>query len=94
MNTSWTFADGLTIPITFEVLENSSADVILGEDVLWEYNVFQSYATAMQEVPHEDDRVPVSDLAPFSYRKRWEQKVGRLQHRISSAFNSKLQRPS
>lgn len=87
VNTTWTFADGLKIPVTFEVLENSSADVILGEEVLWEYNVFQTYATTRQGVPYENDGVQVSDLAPFSYQKHWQRKARHLKYQILSVFN-------
>ena len=93
VNTTWTFADGLKIPVTFEVLENSSADVILGEEVLWEYNVFQTYATTRQGVPYENDGVQVSDLAPFSYQKHWQRKARHLKYQILSVFNSKLPHP-
>ena len=91
VNTTWTFASGLKVPVTFEVLENCSADVILGEDLLWEYNVFQTYAASIQDIPYEsEDDEELFDLAPFSFKRKLERKASSLKHRIMSKFNSKF----
>ncbi|KAL9069729.1 MAG: hypothetical protein Q9161_005314 [Pseudevernia consocians] len=89
VNTTWTFASGLKIPVTFEVLENCSADVILGEDVLWEHNVFDTYAASMQEMPYENEEDELFDLAPFSYKPKWPQEAIRLKQKVLSMFNKR-----
>ncbi len=88
MNTTWTFASGLKIPVTFEVLENCSADVILGDEVLWEHDVFRSHAASIYEMPYENEEDELLDLAPFSYMKEWQQKTSDFKHTILSKFNS------
>ena len=93
MNTTWTFASGLKIPVTFEVLENCSADVILGEDVLWEHNVFDTYAASIQDMRYENEEDELFDLAPFSYKPKWSQEAIRLKRKVSSITNSKFPNP-
>lgn len=39
MKTYWTFSSGQRIPITFEVLENCCADVVIGESILYDHHV-------------------------------------------------------
>lgn len=90
VNTTWTFTCGLKVPVTFEVLENCSADVILGEDLLWEYNVFQTYAASIQDIPYENEDDELFDLAPFSYERKWERKAASFKRRIMSKFKSKF----
>ena len=70
--TSWTFASGLRIPLVFEVLEDCLHDVILGEEVLWEYNVFETFAASIQTLPSDTESF---DLAPFSFVPEWVQKI-------------------
>ncbi|CAF9920878.1 hypothetical protein IMSHALPRED_005028 [Imshaugia aleurites] len=90
VNTTWTFASGLTIPVTFEVLKNCSADVILGEDVLWEHDVFNAYAASIQETPYEEEEEDeLFDLAPFSYKNSLQQKASDIRRRIPSIFNKR-----
>lgn len=89
VDTTWTFASGLKIPVTFEVLENCSADVILGEDVVWEHgehDVFPTHAASIQAMPYEREEEMLFSLAPFSYKNRLES----IGSRIMSKFNSKL----
>lgn len=92
MHTTWTFASGKTIPVTFEVLENCSADVILGEDVLWENDVFRTHAASIQETPYENED-GLFDLSPFSYARKWEKKASEFKHKMLSKSNSKLPHP-
>ena len=75
VETSWTFDCGQRIPVTFEVLENCLYDVILGEDVVWEYDVFETYAASIQTIQSETDSF---DLAPFSFVPQWVQKLRRV----------------
>ena len=93
VDTTWTFASGLEIPITFEVLEDCSADVILGEDLLLEHDVFGTYAASMQEVPYEDEEDEPADLSPFGYTSYLQQKFESLTTKIMSKFNSKFPYP-
>ena len=90
VDTTWTFASGLEVPVTFEVLENCSADVILGEDILWEHDVFQTHAASIQEMPYDIEGDELFDLAPFSYEKKWQRKAGDFQRKVLIKFNSKL----
>ena len=79
--------------VTFEVLENCSADVILGEDVLWEHDVFRSHAASIHEKPSENEDDELLDLAPFSYTGKWQQKTSDFKHKILSKFNSMSSNP-
>ena len=72
VETSWTFESGQRIPLIFEVLEDCLHDVILGEEVLWEYDVFETYAASIQTLPSDTDPF---DLAPFSFVPGWVQKI-------------------
>ena len=94
MNTTWTFASGLQIPVTFEVLENCSADVIIGEEVLWEHDVFRSHAAAIYEKPYKNEEDELLDLAPFSYMGKWQQKSSYFKHKLLSKFNSESPNPN
>ena len=72
VETSWTFDSGQSITLIFEVLEDCIYDVILGEEVLWEHNVFETYAASIQTPPSNTDSF---DLAPFSFVPKWAQKI-------------------
>lgn len=72
VETSWTFDSGQRIPLIFEVLEDCLHDVILGEEVLWEHNVFETYAASIQTLPSD---IESFDLAPFSFVPKWVQKL-------------------
>ena len=50
----------------FEVLENLSADLILGEEVLWKRDVFRSHAASIREKPYENEKDRLLELAVFS----------------------------
>ena len=88
--TTWTFTCGLEIPITFEILENCSADVILGEDFLLDHDVFGSHAVSMQEMLRKDEEGEPVDLSPFGYTNYWQQKFENGRSKIMSKFNSKF----
>ena len=90
VDTTWTFTSGLEIPITFEILENCSADVILGEDFLLDHDVFRSHAASMQEILYEDEQGEPADLSPFGYTNYWQQKFENGRLNIMSKFNSKF----
>lgn len=75
VETSWTFACGQRIPVTFEVLEDCLHDVILGEELLWEYDVFETYATSILTLLSDNESF---DLAPFSFVPQWVQKLSRV----------------
>lgn len=96
METTWTFASGLKIPVTFEILENCSADVILGENMLWENSVFKTYSASIREMPYmpyEDEADELFELAPFSYKKKWQQKASDFKQKILSKSNRKPSDP-
>ena len=72
VETSWTFNSGQRIPVTFEVLEECLHDVILGEELLWEYDVFETYAASIQTLSSDTESF---DLAPFSFVPKWVRKL-------------------
>lgn len=74
VHTYWTFDSGDRIPITFEVLENCCHDVILGEDVLWNHDVFSLHTASMITAAQMDE---LERLAPFRYERRLEKFFGK-----------------
>lgn len=85
VKTNWTFESGESVPVTFEVLENCCSDVILGDTILYDHNVFEDHAASISshQSQHEIHR-----LAPFDFVKKWQRHVRSLLHR-SSDRNSK-----
>ena len=73
VETSWTFDSDQRILLTFEVLEDCLHDVILGEEVLWEHDVFETYAASIQLLPSDTESF---DLGRFSFVPEWVQKLG------------------
>ncbi|MCJ1376633.1 hypothetical protein MMC20_007876 [Loxospora ochrophaea] len=69
VHTFWTFTSGERIPITFEVLENCCSDIIIGEDILWDYNVFKVYSSSIFSVSETFNGFR---LAPFGYQQNWQ----------------------
>ncbi|KAL8668307.1 MAG: hypothetical protein Q9168_007065 [Polycauliona sp. 1 TL-2023] len=67
--THWTFESGESIPITFEVLENCSSDVILGDTILYDHNVFEDHASSISSY---DLPYGIHHLAPFDFVKNWQ----------------------
>ena len=86
VHTYWTFKSGERIPITFEVLENCCSDLIIGDDILWDHNVFEVYASsiianassiianASSIIARPEECEPYS-LAPFGWLNGWQKKV-------------------
>ena len=76
VETHWTFASGERIPVTFEVLENCCSDVIIGEEILTEHNVFQEHeASILQTAAVDDDYF---ELAPFDFVNSWQKGCEKL----------------
>jgi hypothetical protein len=74
VETYWTFETGKRIPVTFEVLEDCCYDVVLGEELLYEHDVFQKYASSLESYEPEDDAF---DLAPFDFISSWQRSCGK-----------------
>ena len=51
VDTTWTFPDGITIALRFDVLEHCAAEVIISEEILHRHQVFQRYKEAILYVP-------------------------------------------
>ena len=56
----------------FEVLEDCLHDVILGDEVLWDHDVFETYSASIQTLPTDTDSF---NLAPFSFVPEWVPKL-------------------
>ena len=80
VKTHWTFESGERVPITFEVLENCCSDVILGDTILYDHNVFEDHAASISSHESQHD---IHRLAPFDFAKNWQRHVGSLLHRSS-----------
>lgn len=83
VKTHWTFESGERVPITFEVLENCCSDVVLGDSILYDHNVFEDHTASISSHESQHD---IHRLAPFDFVKKWH--VRSLLHR-SSDRNSK-----
>ena len=70
VRTYWTFANGERISLTFEILEDCCFDVIIGEDILTEHNVFQDHASSLVQIQLSEDSY---ELAPFDFISGWQQ---------------------
>ena len=64
VETEWTFDSGETVPLTFMVLEHCCSDVVLGEEVLKEQDIFTVHAASICDIDEDAD---VHELAPFDY---------------------------
>ena len=73
--------------MTFEVLENCSAEVVIGDSILYEYNVFEEEAYSMVDCASEND---MYSLAPFDLVKNWQRKLGTVKDRIIKSGNSNI----
>ncbi|KAI4219559.1 MAG: hypothetical protein LQ349_008318, partial [Xanthoria aureola] len=69
VKTHWTFESGERVPITFEVLENCCSDVILGDTILYDHNVFDEHAASISLHQSQHD---IHRLAPFDFVKNWQ----------------------
>lgn len=86
VETYWTFASGQRIPITFEVLEHCCSDVIIGEDILTEHNVFQEHAASI--FSHVAFDSGCYELAPFDFVNSWQRGCDRLLEKVASKKDS------
>lgn len=69
VDTFWTFATGECIPVTFEILQSCCSDVIIGEEILTEHNVFADHASSLVSLEVETD---FYELATFDFIRRWQ----------------------
>ena len=72
VHTYWTFMSGERIPITFEVLDNCCSDLIIGDDILWDYNVFEIYASS---IVTRSEPMESYSLAAFGWENKWQKKI-------------------
>ena len=68
VKTCWTFESGERVPITFEVLEDCCDDIILGESILYDYNIFEDHASSITTAISDNNSY---HLAPFDFSKKW-----------------------
>lgn len=78
VTTTWTFENGECIPVTFEILQHCCSDVILGDDILWENDVFGRHSSSLVEAASSDETF---GLAPFGYLRKWQKKMDSLFHK-------------
>ena len=78
VETSWVFQSGKCIPVTFEVLENCCADVVLGDSLLYDHNVFEDHASSIIEFHSDSDQ-----LAPFDLVKKWQRQWSSFKDRLN-----------
>ena len=90
VRTEWTFLTGLTIPVTFEVLEECCFEVVIGDSILWENNVFEDDAYFMFNYRSENQ---IYNLAPFGLVKNWQRKWSTFKDHITRSGTS-IPRPS
>ena len=83
VETSWTFASGERISVTFEVLEYCCSDVIIGEQILTDHNVFVEHATSIILAEISDDDGSYG-LAPFDYMNSWQRAYKRIVDKAAS----------
>lgn len=81
VQTTWTFESGLSIPVTFEVLQDCLHDVILGEEVIYENDVFGTHASSIQKIQPKEE---IYNLAPFTFMNISQKKLRALAHYITS----------
>ena len=82
VKTYWTFASGERVPVTFEVLEYCCSDVVIGEELLTEHNVFVDHAPSifMTATGHDESY----ELAPFDFFNFWQRHYERLMDKAAS----------
>ena len=81
VETKWTFESGETIPLIFEVLENCCSDVVLGDEVIMEHDVFTVHAASIYDINEDGD---IYELAPFDYFGPWERSYAKVLGRLKS----------
>ena len=55
VDSGWTFDSGQRIPVTLEILEDCHHDIDLGEEVLWEHCVFETFAVSIQALSSDSE---------------------------------------
>ena len=68
--------------MTFEVLEYCCSDVVIGEDILTENNVFVDHAASIILNPASDD--DYYELAPFDFINTWQRCYKRVKDKAAS----------
>ena len=81
VKTYWTFASGERIPVTFEVLEDCCSEVIIGEEILTEHNVFVEHGASILLTATLDDDSYI--LAPFDFINPWQRNYKRLMSKFA-----------
>ena len=79
VHTDWTFTTGLRIPVTFEVLEDCCAEIVIGDSILWDHGVFEDDAYSMVDCATEND---MYNLAPFDLVKNWQRRLSTMKDHI------------
>ncbi|KAL8749176.1 MAG: hypothetical protein Q9184_006910 [Pyrenodesmia sp. 2 TL-2023] len=79
VETYWTFETGERILVTFEVLENCCSDVILGENILYDHNVFEDHTWSLVVMESDCDAY---QLAPFDFANRWQRSWPKIKKRF------------
>lgn len=82
----WTFKSGARIPVTFEVLKFCASNVVLGEDFVYDCQVFSKHTSLVRLV---DAFKYYSELAPFNVFKSWQQKLERVTSKAETKFRRK-----
>ena len=79
VQTRWTFESGLDIPVTFEVVEDCIQDIVLGDEIIYEHDVYVTQADSIATSLIADASF---SLAPFSFvdkwQKSWQRKLQKL----------------
>lgn len=83
VDTYWTFASGERIPVVFEILEHCCSDIIIGDDILTEHEVFQKHAASIRSYTGFDDNC--FELAPFDFVRPWQKGCEQLMEKTKSA---------
>ena len=58
--------------ITFEVLDRCCSNVIIGEEILWKYDVYERHSCSIIKLTAPND--PLT-LAPFNFVTGWQKKI-------------------
>ena len=82
VDTYWTFASGQRIPVTFEILRYCCSEVIIGEEIFTEHEVFEKHAgSILYDVVFDDDSY---ELAPFDFVNSWQRGYEGLVQKVTS----------
>lgn len=73
VDTYWTFTTGERNPVTFEILEKCCSDVIVGEEICTQHNVFEDHASSLVIL---DPSSASDELAPFDFINGWHRIFG------------------